>query len=956
MLKLPSGFEPSKFQQNFDAILVELNNDSDVLRYKDEIFAVWHASPFIQRVCVSQPHFLQQLLANDQLNISYDLEDYRRLLSEEFLEADSVEALQKTLRRIRASAYARIAWRDLQAYAGVQQTLTELSFFAEVCVKGALQWCFTWLQSRSDSNDFVKTLQQNIVIFALGKLGGGELNFSSDIDIVFAYSDELEDNDMQQAGKAAEFYLKVVQLFIKVLSEQTQDGFVFRVDTRLRPFGNSGTLIPSFSSVDQYFQAHGRDWERYAWLKARVIAGDQHNGEQFLQEVTPFVYRRYLDYGAMESLREMKDLIDVKANQESAKENLKIGFGGIREIEFIAQMFQLIYGGKDSSLRLRSTLRALQQLEVQGLLTPAWKADLIEAYLFLRKAENCLQLREDQQVHSLPVAEQQQIHFAYLMGMPSWNEFYTEYGRHTYKVNEIYQLLLKANDETESEGIELHGLKNVWLQLDEKEYCLEILARHFNTNAEPVYEQLNNFKKSSLVQQLVPVARSRLDSFVPIFLQQTMQVEDPFQVFKRFLNILKKITQRSTYISLLIENKDKLAKIFKLIDSSSWVSQYLATHPLLLDEILRMDDEYEPPGIAEMQQQLMVSLGDCSDDLEKYMEGLREFKHAQAIQIAAADVVENYPIMKVSDHLSWLAETCINSAVQYAYHELVKKYGEPQCNLDNKAYVPDVLIVEYGKLGGLELGYGSDLDLVFLHNSMGEVCETVGDNKIHNDMFFTRLVQRTIHILSTVTAGGKVFDTDLRLRPHGDSGPIISSVHAYENYLINDAWLWEHQALVRARAVTSSAKLDSEFVRIRQKVLCRIRQVEDVRASIIEMRNKMLAAKKSNSPDEFNIKQDAGGVIDIEFIVQFLVLSYSHKHPEICRYTDNVRILDDCAQAGLMEQQTVEELKEIYLSYRKYLHQLSLMLLPETVNISLFVAERDLVKTYWASLLHSDSG
>ncbi|MEJ2116088.1 MAG: bifunctional [glutamate--ammonia ligase]-adenylyl-L-tyrosine phosphorylase/[glutamate--ammonia-ligase] adenylyltransferase, partial [Gammaproteobacteria bacterium] len=450
-------------------------------------------------------------------------------------------------------------------------------------------------------------------------------------------------------------------------------------------------------------------------------------------------------------------------------------------------------------------------------------------------------------------------------------------------------------------------------------------------------------------------ARARLDRFMPIFLQQLYQLENSKIVFDRFLNILKKIVQRSTYISLLIENKNKLSKIFRLVEINPWAAQYIATHPLLLDEILCMDESYEPPSMIEMQQQCLISTKDSNNDLEKYMQQLREFKHSQVIQIAAADIVENYPIMKVSDHLSWLAETCISNAVRYAYHDLIKKYGEPNCELNNHAYTPEVLIVEYGKLGGLELGYDSDLDVVFLHNSVGVNCETSGgrvdrNKKIHNDIFFTRLVQRTIHILSTVTSAGKVFETDLRLRPHGESGPIVSSINAYENYLMKEAWLWEHQALVRARAITDSQELNNKFVNIRQNIICQSRKVRDVQTSIIEMRNKMMDAHKSSSKSGLNLKKEVGGIIDIEFIVQFLVLSYSSNNPQICEYTDNVRILDACAEVGLLERQNAEELKEIYLKFREYMHQQSLKLLPESQDMSIFTEERNVVQKIWTSL------
>ncbi len=919
----------------------------------EEVLAVWFASPFIKRVCFSQPNWLESNYANNTLHQDFDRDDYEIELATVFSAANSVEELRHLLRRTRAAAFARIAWRDLQSYSTVEQTLYELSLFADICLQKNMNWCFQWLQSRPSTGEFEKSLENSIVIFALGKLGGSELNFSSDVDVVFAYSDDGTYNQEQHA-KLTEFNLKAVQLFIKVLSEQTQDGFVFRVDTRLRPFGESGPLLPSFSSIDQYFQVHGRDWERYAWMKARVVAGDVQKGQDFLQEISPFIYRRYLDYGAMQSLREMKTLIENKAQLSFQNDDLKIGVGGIREIEFIAQMFQLIYGGRNSTLRIRSTQQALAKLQEQGFISQEWAECLLKAYLFLRKAENVLQMREDQQIHCLPSKAEQQERFGYAIGMQSWEVFHDEYKQHATIVNDIYQTLL-MRDEAESVNNEY---ANVWLQIEEHDFCIEILARNFADNAEYIYKQLASFQKSDYVRKMVPIARKRLDQFMPTFLQELEKFNDSSVILDRFLKILEKISQRSTYIALLIENKNKLSMIFKLICHSQWVSQYLATHPLLIDDVLSISDDYAPPDKKEMQQQLLTNLAGA-DDLEKFMENLREFKHSQVIQIAAADILQNYPIMKVSDHLSWLAEICVNHALQYAYSDLTQKYGEPQCINNGKTYKPEVLIVEYGKLGGLELGYGSDLDMVFLHNSVGEHCETSGSEqdgkkKIHNDIFFTRLVQRTIHILSTATPGGKVFDVDLRLRPHGESGPVTTSISAYEHYLINDAWMWEHQALVRARGITSSAKLAEEFIVTRKKILTLSRNIEEVRASVVEMRNKMLDAEKNNA-ESFNIKKNLGGVIDIEFIVQFLVLSHSQNHPKLAEHTDNIRILDACCAVGLLSTSVAHKLKEIYLEYRKYLHQLSLQLLPAEIDKDVFLKERDTVQKIWATLLHSDT-
>jgi len=952
MLAIPSQLALPRLQQDYEAMLAKLDGAQKVAKHKDEILAIWCASPFIKRVCVAQPLWLQGLIVDESLHEDYQLENYIELLEPIFSQAKNVEELQQILRRVRMAEFARIAWRDLQQNATVQQSLSELSIFAQISIDKALTWCFTWLQSRPYASEFEQSLPQRVVVFALGKLGGKELNFSSDVDLVFAYDDDPNYTQDQHAI-AVSFYLKLVQLLIKVLAEQTQDGFVFRVDTRLRPFGNSGTLMPSFSAIDQYFQTHGRDWERYAWIKARSIAGDVQSGEDFLKDVMPFIYRRYLDYGAMQSLREMKALVDQKASQNSAQQDLKIGQGGIREIEFIAQMFQLIFGGRDENLRIRSTLGALEYLGEQEKLSKQNVTDLVSAYLFLRKAENGLQIRDDQQTHILPTEEFEQVQYAFLMGAGMWDEFYTEYTLHSSKVSKVFHELLQINGSGKENATEKNNdFFLLWQQIEDKDYSLSILGRYFPAHVDNIYARLLAFFNSGVVEQLVPVASQRLDEFMPIFLQHTMQVEKPALVVERFLSILTKIVQRSTYVALLIENQHKLTALFKLVEVSQWITQYISTHPLLLDEILRMDRSYEPPSLDEMQQQLEVALQPSSDDLEEFMERLREFKHAQVLQIAAADIVEAFPIMRVSDHLSWLAETCIGSAVNQAYQDLLNKYGEPICDVGGEVFTPELLIIEYGKLGGLELGYGSDLDLVFVHNSVGASSETKGIKKIHNDIFFMRLVQRTIHLLTTVTPTGKVFDVDVRLRPYGQSGPIVSTITSFENYLCNDAWLWELQALIRARPVTNSSKLYDDFVRLRQAVLCQPRNIEEVRTSIIEMREKIFAEHRSKDGSKFNIKKDKGGIVDIEFIVQFYVLSYASQYNEISVYTDNVRILNACSEAGLMKQESAEELKAIYLAYRKRLHQLSLQLLSEIVDADVFAKERSAIQNYWASLVH----
>lgn len=949
MLPTISNQHALKHKEDFVRLREMQSNRHILAEHEDEVLTLWHVSPFIKRVSISQPAWLAAVFENNSLQLDYYAKNYEQILTPIFSEAGNVADLQRLLRTVRTAEYSRIAWRELQSYASVKQTLYEVSVFAEICINKTIDWCFAWLHEQAKSKDLLP--ENNLIIFALGKLGGQELNFSSDVDLVFAYADN-DKQTQEESAAAIEFYTKLAQLFIKVLAEQTEDSFVYRVDTRLRPFGVSGSLIPSLSAIDLYFQTHGRDWERYAWIKARAIAGDQQAGSSFLQQAKPFIYRRYIDYGAMECLREMKILIAKKAAQNIEKVDVKVGQGGIREIEFIAQVFQLVHGGRDQNLRMHSTLMALRYLGAKELLAHKEISQLMGAYLFLRHVENVIQIREDQQTHILPSDINQQAHFAYMLNYASWEDFYAEYEMHTTNVNNVFTSLfsIEEGDEDKENSVN-NEFHQIWQQIEDRDFCCEILSKYVTSNAENYYTHLSAFAQSGHVRNLIPVARQRLDEFMPILLSHILQSSKQESSLLRFINILNKIVQRSTYISLLIENKNKLSSLFKLLEESAWAAQYIATHPLLLDDILGMENLYEPPSLQEMQNQLEVNL-QSSSDLEIYMQHLREFKNAQVLQIATADIIEGFPIMRVSDHLSSLAEVCITSALNRAYSDLEKNYGQPVYSVNEKELIPELLVIEYGKLGGLELGYGSDLDIVFLHNGKGEACGTNGAKKIDNDTFFARLVQRTIHLLTTYTAAGKVFEVDLRLRPHGQAGPIISSLRAYEHYFKNDAWLWECQALVRARPISSSSLLSDEFVRLRNEILSQSRDTAEVSASIIEMREKIISAHASSDKDKFKIKKDKGGIVDIEFIAQFFVLAYAHKYPDLCTYTDNMRILDTCSDVGILQRNIADDIEEIYLKYRTRIHQLSLQLLPEVVEASEFVKERELIQNYWSSLLH----
>ncbi|KPY37121.1 Glutamate-ammonia-ligase adenylyltransferase [Pseudomonas syringae pv. primulae] len=743
---------------------------------------------------------------------------------------------------------------------------------------------------------------------------------------------------------------------------------MFRVDMRLRPYGSSGALVLSFNALEQYYQDQGRDWERYAMIKARVVGGDQKAGAELLEMLRPFVYRRYLDFSAIEALRTMKQLIQQEVKRKGMAENIKLGAGGIREVEFIAQAFQLIHGGRDLSLQQRPLFKVLKTLEGQGYLPGAVTEELREGYEFLRYTEHAIQAIADRQTQMLPDNEQDQARIALMMGFSDWASFHERLmywrGRVSWHFRQVIADPDSDPDEEQEDDSEVI-VGGEWLPLWEESQDEEAASRQLSqagfVNAETAIKHLANLRSSPHLRSMQRLSRERLDAFIPRLLAQAVEHDKPDLVLERVLPLVEAVARRSAYLVLLTENPDALRRLLTLCAASPWIAEQIARFPLLLDELLNEGRLFNPPLAPELAAELRERLIRIpEDDLEQQMEALRHFKLAHSLRVAASEITGSLPLMKVSDYLTWLAEAILEQVLALAWRHSVARHGTPS-RPDGTLCDPGFVIVGYGKVGGIELGHGSDLDLVFIHDGDPQT-ETDGARPIDSAQFFTRLGQRIIHLLTTQTNSGQLYDVDMRLRPSGASGLLVSSLGAFARYQDKEAWTWEHQALVRARVLTGSPDVGREVEKVRADVLGRERDLDKLRAEVSEMRAKMrdnlgsrltAAGRGANAFESsmpFDLKQDAGGIVDIEFMVQYAALAWSREHPGLLQYTDNIRILEGLEEAGLLPDADASLLREAYKAYRSAAHRQALQKQAGVVSGDQFHCERREVMRIWAQM------
>lgn len=838
---------------------------------------------YLDRLLTAAPQLLQGIDIAEPCQVSGTLSP-----------VDDKQALYRTLRQLRQRTLATLIVRDLAGWADVAEVTRTMTQLAEFAVRGALEWITRDLQGTLGTPRNAAGEAQALLVMGMGKLGGAELNVSSDIDLVFIYPEEGETDGPRRISNH-EYFSRVGRQLIAALSEHTADGFVFRVDMRLRPYGDAGPLAMSFDMLENYLVTQGREWERYAWIKARAITGDA--ADALMALVRPFIYRRHLDFSAFASMRDLHSQIRREVERRDRADDIKLGRGGIREIEFIAQLFQLIRGGQDAALRLQPTLDVLQLLAQRELLPATVPAELSQAYVFLRNLEHRLQYIDDQQTHVVPADVAVRDKLARGMGLADAAAFEAALHGHRQTVARQFDLLF-----ADSRGGE-HALAALWTQAAGSAAVAEQLGELGFAHPAELQVRLAQLRSSARYRQMPAASQSRLDRLAPYAIEMAAAGSNRDATLERLLQFLESVSRRESYLALLEEYPQACQMLAGLMRASPWVAQYLTQHPILLDELLDARTMYAAPDWRAQALALRQSLDTASDDTEKQMDMLRHFKHAQTLRMVAQDLAGGLALETLSDHLSDIASIVLAQALRLAWQSIRQRHRE----------APAFAIIGYGKLGGKELGYASDLDLVFLFD----------DDAPEAPQNYARLAQRMNTWVTSTTAAGQLYDTDLRLRPDGASGLTVSQFEGFRRYQQQQAWVWEHQALSRARFVAGDAAIGGRFESLRCEILRLPRDPPVLRKEVIAMREKMHAAHPNKTP-LFDLKHDRGGIVDIEFIVQYLVLAHASRHAGLTGNIGNLALLKLAAQLGLIDAAAADAAHAAYREFRRLQHALRL--------------------------------
>ncbi len=917
---------------------------------RSELPRIVAGSEFIASVLLQDPQSLDWVAAHDESGASLRASgDYERRIAC----ASTFDDAQRLLREWRRREMLRIAWRDIAGRAAVTDTLHAVSDLADGCIRAATAAAQLHLQPVFGAPRDANAQPVSLIVLGMGKLGGRELNFSSDIDLVFLFAASGR-TDGPRELENEEYFSRLGRELIRLLDMRNEHGFVFRVDMRLRPFGESGPLVVSLAALEDYLQEHGRDWERYAWIKARPIVGGQCYAPAYQEFVRPFVYRRYLDFGVFESLRAMKALIEREVSRRDLEQHLKLGRGGIREIEFIVQSLQLVRGGSDRRLQKPALLETLPLLADSKLVSVADITALQDAYLVLRKAENALQMIRDEQCHSLPVEVLDRARLGINMGVADWLAASAQIeSARDHVARQFAALLFGAADA--SRRYDDAGI--VWLDAEDANIAEELANSGFPSNAiAAVAVLLEAYRHAAPYRRLDEAGHRRLFVILARLLKSAGQHPAPAIVVQRVLRVLEAIGTRSSYLALLKEQPPALDRLIEVCAISGFLSRQIADFPLLLDELIDAKAFDELPSRAGFARMLAARTERLpADDPERQVEALRQFQKVAVFCVALADLTGRLALMRVSDRLTEIAELIIQCCMDLAWQQMTQIYGVPHCGEEAAALRPvAVAVAGYGKLGGLELGYASDLDLVFLHDSGGSIQQTNGERPLDNGVFFLRLGQRIVHLLTMHSAAGRLYEVDMRLRPNGKGGFLITGIDAFERYQQQDAWTWEHQALLRARALAGDPQLCKAFEAVRRRTLSLAVSRDTLREDVLEMRLRMRRELSRSGAGQFDIKQDAGGIADIEFLVQYWVLAAAAAHPDLLTYTDNIRQLEGLAAAHILDNATAHWLTEAYIGYRSVLHHLSLEGEGErVVEAAPYAARRERIRAIWRATFES---
>ena len=936
-----------------------------VTNQRQDLPVVWSCSDFIAQTCLSRPELLNHLLCGGELDQSWNRERITSQVTDFVGLCEDETALQSRLRRIRQRIMVLLGWRDLGGLAELEETMECVSALAETCIDLALQHHDRWLsQCYGVPMDGNTGQRSELLVLGLGKLGGSELNYSSDIDLIFTYSgagstrvNEQEKDNIVEPNQPAthnaldnqEYFIRLGRKIVAALDPITADGFVFRTDMRLRPNGDSGPLVLSFAAMEHYYQTHGRTWERYALIKARVVAGSSEHGELFLDMLRPFIYRKYLDFGAFDSIREMKGMIQRELRQAGSEQNIKLGWGGIREIEFLVQSHQLIRGGRDKRLQSCSLYAALDSLVEIGVMDVTIKQELVTAYRFLRNAEHRLQMVADRQTQLLPKDDLGQIRLAASMGFSGWDQFLEQQNRHRHTIHNQFKTILEApgsdSDDLKKDNQvndaqqtipSLRVLGDIWSGKQTDDQVTSSLVALGFDNAEPTPKLLSGFRAGRLYQAFSGIERDRIDRLVPLAMVEAAKHAESERAIASFIAILESIGRRTAYLSLLIENPIALSQLLHLCAASAWVSRHIGQHPVILDELLNPLVDIRNRIETDLQEELDHRLDQLEEgDEEGRLNGLREFHHAQVLRIAAADVSGVLEVEDVHRALTLLAEVLLRHVFSDAKKYAARKLPDPQCEAG---------VIAYGKFASSELGYHSDLDVVVCFE-LSPDCSPA--SRAEAEHFYGRVGRRFIHLLSTRTHAGQLYEIDVRLRPSGRSGTLVTSLAGFLDYQLRNAWTWEHQALVRARTVVGGSIFSKKFERVRDTILNLMRDSNTLRTDITEMRTRMIEANCQSTDRVYDIKLGEGGIVDIEFLIQYWILLHARNHPALLAPRTTQEAISALVNLGMISRLTG---KKLFDSYRVYLRRsldLKLMDLPVLAAQDELLTNRNDVIDVW---------
>lgn len=860
-------------------------------------------SPFATRLLSKDKGLLEDLLENSR--VSYQLSEMQYFLAGQ--EIGDEANLKKALRKLRQRVIARIIFRDLNSLADLNEVVLSISMFADFAINAAIDYLHGWQMAEYGAPTDMNGEPQSLVVIGMGKLGGMELNVSSDVDLIFAYEQDGQTKGNTQGDNRIsnqDYFVRLGKKLIAAIDEPTVDGFVFRVDMRLRPFGSEGILVSSLDALEAYYQNNGREWERYAWVKGREVTG----GNLVSSLLKPFVYRKYLDYNAFASMRDLKVQIQREVNVKNAKaiggkDNIKLGRGGIREIEFIAQVFQLIRGGQEPTLQIRPTLQVLALLKEKRLLPEEAADHLTEAYVFLRNLEHRLMYLEDAQSQDLPKSEAARVCVATAMGFDRWTDFMAALNHHRDIVrtqfDQTFSLDKKEGSETGVRDTALIAAKSIWNgELDDTP-SLVMLGELGYRMAEDTLKRIQQLHQGHHYKQLPELSRQRFNQLLPVLIKVASRVNNPDIALMRTMDFIDAICRRASYLALLAEYPQALRLIVRLCGASTWCAQYLTQHPIVLDELLDEVSLYAAPDFGALRSEINQTMEALRGDVEQQMNAMRHFKHAAIFRFISQDITGQLPLEALSDHLSALADLIIDVSIQTIWKSLTFKHIPK----------PHFAVIGYGKLGGKELGYASDLDIIFLFEDDAEDAGSI----------YARFAQRISSWFNSLTPAGMLYETDLELRPDGNSGLLVSSTKAFREYQSKRAWVWEHQAITRARFIAGDASVGNTFEKVRIEVMQQQRNVEKLQFEVVEMREKMRHAQRF-SADLFDLKQSKGGIIDVEFIVQYLVLVHAVQHEGLTGNIGNIALLAKLGDLGIIDAVLAQQSADAYREYRRLQH------------------------------------